>query len=239
MPEQGKTKLHRPCREYERVGEMIDRLRVTPLTWPELKAIVNSHEPGGELYKLARNKDRQNTYRAFREQINDEWESIYDYLLCEKFGFDWAWSDVKNTPIKDDTNNASDGSVIPRRKKQSKPTFQEYMNNVDSDNEYDTLKLCINDFPYYYLPGIQHWILWKLGGELPTSTELANAKKEILKESTSHLQHDPTQGLLKGNAMERIINDDEVFLHWINPPHLRSLPGIDHVHILFNGELEL
>lgn len=208
------------------------RLRVTPLTWPELKVIVNSHEePGGELYKLGRNYERQKIYRAFREQINDEWESIYDYLLCKKFGFDWVWSNVKNTPINDN-NDENEGSVIPRRKKKSKPTFQEYMNIHKEDNEYDTLKLCINDFPYYYLPGIQHWILWKLGGELPTSTELANAKKEILKESTS-------QGLVKGNALERIINDDEVFLHWINPPHLRSLPGIDHVHILFNGELEL
>jgi hypothetical protein len=144
--------------------------------------------------------------------------------------------------IEDDAYTVNDGSVIPpRRKKQSKPTFQDYISNVDNiDNECDTkLRLCINDFPYYYLPGIQHWILWKLGGELPTSKEIANAKKEILKESTSHFQHDPTQGLLQGNALERIINDDEVFLHWINPPHLRSLPGIDHVHILYNGELEL
>jgi hypothetical protein len=221
--------------------DMIDRLRVTPLTWPELKAIVNSNEPGGALYKLARNKDRQRIYLTFREQINNEWESIYDYLLCEKFGFDWVWSDAKDIWIEDDTNVVHDGSVIPRRKKQSKPTFQDYMSNVDSIvKECDTtLKLCINDFPYYYLPGIQHWILWKLGGELPTTKEIANAKKEILKESTSHLLHDPTQGLLQGNALERIINDDEVFLHWINPPHLRSLPGIDHVHILYNGELEL
>jgi hypothetical protein len=222
--------------------EKIDRLRVTPLTWPELKAIVNSNEPGGELYKLARNKDRQRNYRAFREQINNEWESIYDYLLCEKFGFDWVWSNAKDMWIEDDAYTVNDGSVIPpRRKKQSKPTFQDYISNVDNiDNECDTkLRLCINDFPYYYLPGIQHWILWKLGGELPTSKEIANAKKDILKESTSHLLHDPTQGLLQGNALERIINDDEVFLHWINPPHLRSLPGIDHVHILFNSELEL
>lgn len=222
---------------------MIDRLRVTPLTWQELKVIVNSHkEPGGELHKLGRNYERQKSYRAFREQINDDWESIYDFLLCEKFGFDWAYCDVKDMRIEDYTMSTN-GSVVPRRKKQSKPTFQDYMHNLQLHNErdigkkYDTLELCINDFPYYYLPGIQHWILWKLGCELPTSTELANAKKEILK--SHHLLHDPTQGLVKRNALERIINDDEVFLHWTNPPHLRSLPGINHVHILFNGELEL
>ena len=133
--------------------EKIDRLRVTPLTWPELKAIVNSNEPGGELYKLARNKDRQRNYRAFREQINNEWESIYDYLLCEKFGFDWVWSNAKDMWIEDDAYTVNDGSVIPpRRKKQSKPTFQDYISNVDNiDNECDTkLRLCINDFPYYW-----------------------------------------------------------------------------------------
>ena len=59
-----------------------------------------------------------------------------------------------------------------------------------------------------------------------------------MKESTSQLLNDPTQGLLNENALERIINDEEVFLHWINPPHLRSLPGIEHAHILFNGKLE-
>ena len=133
--------------------------------------------------------------------------------------------------------------TIQRQQKKSKPTFQDYLNNrqlhkEDIGKECDMLKLCINDFPYYYFPGIQHWILWKLGGEQPTLADLANAKKDIIKESTSQLLNDPTQGLLNGNALERIINDEEVFLHWINPPHLRSLPGIEHAHILFNGKLE-
>ena len=62
--------------------------------------------------------------------------------------------------------------MILRQQKKSKPTFQDYLNNrqlhkEDIGKECDMLKLCINDFPYYYFPGIQHWILWKLGGEQP------------------------------------------------------------------------
>jgi hypothetical protein len=28
-------------------------------------------------------------------------------------------------------------------------------------------------------------------------------------------------------------NDTSVFLHWLNPPELKSLPDVDHIHILF------
>ena len=43
-------------------------------------------------------------------------------------------------------------------------------------------------------------------------------------------------------SMSWLVNidkDHDVFLHWINPPHLKSLPGIDHVHILYRSKEEL
>jgi Protein of unknown function (DUF3605) len=66
-----------------------------------------------------------------------------------------------------------------------------------------------NDFPYYMTPGIEHWVLWKLTAKC-TEAEIDEAKKEISQE----------------------LGDVVDFMHWINPPHLKSLPDIDHVHIL-------
>jgi hypothetical protein len=209
--------------------EALSRLRCTPPSWPELQAIILSTD-ADELSKLARSHKQSKTYRAFRERINDEWESIYDYLLCDKFGFEWAWADAPvETVIGGDAANRG-----VRRRKRSKPTFREYVGDQRLQEQEGKcgpqyLKLCINDFPYYYSPGIQHWILWKLGGVV-TSDELADAKKEILRGIS---KNDPR------NNFSEIITDHEVFLHWVNPPHLKSLPGIDHVHILFRGAPEL
>ena len=65
-----------------------------------------------------------------------------------------------------------------------------------------------NDFPYYMEDGIEHWILWKLGDSCD-DRDIDEAKKELRK---------------KNKFME--------FLHWVNPPHLKSLPAVDHIHIL-------
>jgi len=70
-----------------------------------------------------------------------------------------------------------------------------------------------NDFPYSMAPGIHHYILWKWGGDV-TPEEIDQAKLDFKNDNYS----DHT----------KVID----VLHWINPPHLKSLPDIDHVHIL-------
>lgn len=67
-----------------------------------------------------------------------------------------------------------------------------------------------NDFPYCTAPGIEHWVFWKVGASI-TDDEIAQALQ--------NLHDDP-----KVRATATI--------HWENPPHLRSLPGIHHYHIL-------
>lgn len=66
-----------------------------------------------------------------------------------------------------------------------------------------------NDFPYYFADGIEHWCLWKLCEDV-TDEEIEEAKR--------HLQE------LHGDILS--------YLSWRNPPHLKSLPDIDHIHIL-------
>jgi hypothetical protein len=65
-----------------------------------------------------------------------------------------------------------------------------------------------NDFPYYVEEGVSHYVLWK-------------TKEKITKEEIIEAQEQ-----LKTQLEARDI------LYWTNPPHLQSLPEIDHVHFL-------
>jgi hypothetical protein len=69
--------------------------------------------------------------------------------------------------------------------------------------------LCRNDFPYYMCDGIEHWCLWKLCKDIEDE-EVEEAKEEL----------------------KRMHGGDLEFLCWRNPPHLKSLPQIDHIHML-------
>jgi hypothetical protein len=70
-----------------------------------------------------------------------------------------------------------------------------------------------NDFPYYMAENVQHDVLWKLHG-ICSDADIQQAKEQVQQE------------LVDGGG---VVLD---CLHWINPPHLKSLPDIDHVHIL-------
>jgi hypothetical protein len=65
-----------------------------------------------------------------------------------------------------------------------------------------------NDFPYYMADGIVHYILWKTKMDI-TQQDIEDAQKELRR------------------RMEVVD-----ILHWVNPPHVKSLPEIDHVHFL-------
>jgi hypothetical protein len=66
--------------------------------------------------------------------------------------------------------------------------------------------LALNDFPYFYESGIVHYVLWKLGGDV-TADDMTTAKQTLLAD---------------GGSCEC----------FINPPHLRSIPGVSHGHLL-------
>lgn len=65
-----------------------------------------------------------------------------------------------------------------------------------------------NDFPYDFEDGIEHWCLWKLGSDL-TTVDISWGMDEL-----------------------RNRDDYEDMLYWINPVNLKSLPNIDHAHIV-------
>jgi len=92
------------------------------------------------------------------------------------------------------------------RRKTKEGRWQAYPSLKDSTTVQT--RLVLNDFPYCMPDGIVHYIFWKTK-ESVTPKDIENAKLELRR--------------------QRKVADT---LHWINPPHLQSLPDIDHVHIL-------
>jgi hypothetical protein len=73
-------------------------------------------------------------------------------------------------------------------------------------------RLVLNDFPYYMTEDIDHYVLWKIGGGACTEDDIQEAKQQLVQ-----------QGY------------DACMLHWTNPLHLKSIPEVDHIHILARG----
>ena len=76
-------------------------------------------------------------------------------------------------------------------------------------------KLCKNEFPYYFEENVEHWVLWKLKDGI-TNQEIQDAKDKLHTISSE-----------QGGGKKLVAS-----AHWVNPPHLKSLPEIDHVHIV-------
>ncbi|KAL3805113.1 hypothetical protein HJC23_003341 [Cyclotella cryptica] len=195
----------------------LQRSRQSPLSWKELQSIILS----SDLVKLARSPEQQRIYRKGRADIHDNWESIYDYLLCVKFGFEESIAEVSG-------------------KKRSRPTFEELQSQWRSGPPSNTqtamksrrMVLCLNDYPYYLESGIEHWILWKLGGHVEDE-EIERAKLRIVCQCAGVVCDDDgiemqfLDSFSSGTAprgechLNALVHDDSIFLHWVNPPHLK------------------
>jgi hypothetical protein len=81
----------------------------------------------------------------------------------------------------------------------------------DLSEKKPMMVLLPNDFPYFVESGIEHWVLWKLQCNI-TQDDVDHAVQE-LKDKYHH-----------GDEIETI--------WWENPQALKSLPDIDHIHIL-------
>ena len=190
----------------------LNRSCQSALSWSDLKTIIGA----SDLVKLARSEEQKVVYRKGRDAIHNQWDSIYDYLLCTKFGF------MKTT-------NQLTG------KQRSEPTFEEL--RAQRGNSLKTeyrMQLCLNDYPYYLKSGIEHWILWKLDQNIEDE-DIEKAKSKILLHCVGLDCDDDRIDMHVGSLVSTItsskevhdltamINDESIFLHWINPPHLKRL----------------
>ena len=154
-----------------------------PFTWDQLQQIVQHGDPTMH----SRSMEVQEQYVLHSREIKQEWQSMNDYILYSKFGFDKVY-------------DSSVGSYAAH------PSLEK----VISDSQVET-QLLLNEYPYYVDTNIEHWCLWKLGGKV-SQEEIDFAVEE-----------------LKNDATATSVQD---VLTWVNPPHLQSIPDIDHAHLL-------
>jgi Protein of unknown function (DUF3605) len=176
--------------------------RTVPCTWEELIDIIVRQK---DLAKLSRSQQQQYNYEVYKQTILQQWDTMTDYVLCTKFPHVFT----KTLCIQQDTSR--------QKRWKADPSLQ----SITTTH----IQLIKNDFPYYLENDIEHWILWKVGGGggggcgdgtgtnccTITDNDIDKAKIEL------YLHHN--------------IQKDYI-IHWINPIELKSIPLIDHVHIL-------
>ena len=188
--------------------------------WEDLRDIIDNNR-----FPILRHVDQETTYRLYSQKLKQEWKSVYDFVLHTKFNFgkrliqrDYGGHQGNSVQSVEEYNYESIVKQIPTLPEiQSPPkdyVWESYsahcVNNNDVEKKMDSQRLLAkNDFPYYMEDGIEHWCLWKLGGDDVNDVDINWAKEELKK---------------KGNITE--------MMHWINPVHLKSLPDIDHAHIV-------
>jgi hypothetical protein len=153
--------------------------------------------------RLARSVSQQRDYEFFKCQLQREWNSLLDHVLVTKFG-------------------------VPRCRNPSTGLWMSAPQMTKPDNSTVTVVLARNDFPYYLENSIEHWILWKWGGTGCNTQDILDAKRQLKEEKKQRVATQEDFGGSPQLQQQPVVE----ILHWMNPPHLQSLPDISHVHFL-------
>ncbi|KAL3926387.1 MAG: hypothetical protein SGBAC_013498, partial [Bacillariaceae sp.] len=155
------------------------------------------------LAKLSRSVAQEQDYQRALGQLRHEWNSTKDYILHAKFN-------------------------LPKRLDKETQLYSVDEEDTAASNQggqHESLRRIVpNDFPYFCAPGIAHWVLWKYG----TNSEIATEDIDwAIKELSLLIQPSADDGSSSSNVLDR-----NNVIYWENPPNLKSLPEISHVHIL-------
>jgi hypothetical protein len=186
--------------------------RLEPFTWDELVKIIDEEK---NLAKLSRSEEQERDYQIRMREMKTKWKSPYDHILCSKFGFE-------KRQFTNETHTVWE--AYPKLSEVKEPRKA----------------LVKNDFPYNYRAGIEHYVLWKICEDV--TDEDIEAAKEELKRTTDYIGK-PT--FLSFQALLSLVHCRSFFnvfpcipdlLWWTNPPNLKSLPDLDHIHIIIRRE---
>ena len=180
----------------------------TKKSWDELKEMIETEK----FDNLRRSIKQQKFYQNYRNKVKRSWRSMYDFILHHKFNYDVITvypekSVLEDVPFAEYEECEGDISLLPSV--QIPPPGSQWASRPASDKKRIKEKvMALNDFPYYLNDEIEHWVLWKIGSNI-TQEDIDCKMKEL---------HD-------GGKYSDV-------LYWMNPVHLKSLPDIDHVHIV-------
>ncbi|OEU20865.1 hypothetical protein FRACYDRAFT_234497 [Fragilariopsis cylindrus CCMP1102] len=197
--------------------------RTRKASWKELVQIINIEK---DIDKLSRSQLDQYNYEVFRYYMKKQYLSTVDYLLISKFNF-------SSIPVRINKTDDDDGEGVgPEEEENTTDNHDDDSSSSSSSNNENNFKLRAgstatdssillvpNDFPYYVEDNVVHYVLWKYNN--------SNANNNIPTSITEKEIND-AQRILERNPA---INATEI-LYWSNPPHLKSIPEIDHVHFL-------
>jgi Protein of unknown function (DUF3605) len=219
-PNEGSRQQQQPPSCHVRDGEVA-------FTWDELRQIVATKA----FHRLCRSEWQQRRYEAYQRHVQKSWKSVYDHVyvrLCA-------------------SNDGSDSSrVAPhfrlsgllrlcqkfhleRRKEGASGLWCAVS---PSNSTAVRISLVRNLFPYHLAKGIEHYVLWKMGGPpgAGISREEVDAAITGLLKQIPAASRDDTGGACKdfGTSSGSVGG----VLYWVNPPSLQSLPSIRHAHVL-------
>ncbi len=180
-------------------------------SWSDLKEVIARNE----LASLQRSVQQERFYRNYSNKMKRYWRSVYDFVLHHKFDFEKvailpptqtidSFIEYHSQDCEGDLSSLPDLTAPP-------PGMQWTLKKPYNCKEHPPNQnqvLARNDFPYYFEDDMEHWCLWKLGGDV-TEEEIEKAIQDMRK---------------SGSFQD--------FVHWVNPIHLKSLPDIDHAHIV-------
>lgn len=230
-----------------------------PFTWKRLVQLFRSPEHNNHfvpsnhpnLALFRRSSAVQSIYLAHQTQLKFLWKSAYDYLCVHKFGREFGFESVLVKARVDaidevDVNNIPESS--PEFQFQAEPSLMQ-ASDYAIKNKRKYLSLVPNDYPYDVGVGINHYCLWKIGGTSANEgiledemkwaiTELKKCSEEDFYRSSLIVNHNNIEHYATMNRDYSCENHGIVdYLYWVNPPHLQSMPKIQHAHILvFRGD---
>ena len=163
---------------------------------------IVSHKKDPTLH--SRSLGVQDKYLRFTDEVKRDWVSVNDHILYSKFQFEKRLEGPLLEGERENVEGVEIGRLPNGCQWKAYPPLCE-IKRVER-------RLLLNEFPYFVEDGIEHWCLWKLC-ENVTDEDILYAKSELVKMSDE-----------RGTVADTLC--------WINPPHLKSVPDIDHAHIL-------
>jgi len=130
------------------------------LSWQEIGWCIDNNR----VELMGRKSAEWDAYMKSIAKIKEEWVTVGDYILCERFG----WVRSANAESKKQM-----AVVTPKPSPPSHPSILT-RGSVTPPGSGSSVNwvLTINDFKYNFAPGIDHHLLWSQGDRLLTREEV-------------------------------------------------------------------
>eukprot|EP01083_Nonionella_stella_P003233 9208_1 len=153
-----------------------------------------------------------------KDKITYTWNELSDIISkgeLGKLGRDERWQRKYANERKEYTKIFKDtGAMILIDRFKTAAQCVDKANNdwrLEAIVDENTQRMCwtVNDYPYRYFEGIEHNVLWYLGDD-----HHENTKKEMIP------------------FIEHNVKPNYVYEIYLNPPHLKSVLELNHVHVV-------